>query len=98
MTIETSVARQKPLLGQLDLRAIRDPAARILLGRKLAARLERRLTRAELQLLTACDAIRALVKGELGEDSCGEPVGDLVLREVPGLPTSYQMKLAEDAA
>ena len=41
-----------------------------------------------------------IVKGELGEDGLGDPVGDLVLREVPGLPACHQPKLraSEDAA
>ena len=82
-----------PLLGQSDLRRIREAAARTLLGRRLAARLERRLSRAELQLLTACDAICAIVVGEYGEDGLGDPVGDLTLRERPGLPVAHQPKL-----
>ena len=85
--------RRKPLLGQLDLRCIRDAAARTLLGRKLAERLERRLTRAELQLLTACDAICEIVVGEFGEDGLGDPVGDLRLRESPILPAAHQPRL-----
>lgn len=88
-----SEARRKPLLGQLDLRCIREAAARTLLGRTLATRLERRLTRAELQLLVACDAICEIVNGELGEDGLGDPVGDLVLRESPILPSVHQPKL-----
>jgi len=85
--------RRKPLLGQLDLRCIRDAAARTLLGRTLATRLERRLTRAELQLLTACDAICEIVVGEFGEDGLGDPVGDLTLRESPTLPSGHQLRL-----
>ena len=87
-----SEVRRKPLLGQPDLRCIREAAARTLLGRTLATRLERRLTRAELQLLTACDAIVEIVVGEFGEDDDG-PIGDLELRASPTLPSGYQMKL-----
>ena len=90
-----SEVRRKPLLGQLDLRCIREAAARTLLGRTLATRLERRLTRAELQLLTACDAIVALVEGEYGQDGNGDTVGDLTLKQVPGLPVCHQLRLDE---
>ena len=91
---ETRIAQsKKPLLGQLDLRCIRDPAARILNIRGVAPYLPHSLTRAELQLLAACGAICEIVKGELGEDSLGEPVGDLVLRESPILPSAHQPKL-----
>ena len=87
------IARREPVFGQHDLRRVLEAATRTLLGRTLAARLERRLTRAELQLLTACDAINELIGGELGEDGNGDTVGDLTLREVPGLPVCYQPRL-----
>ena len=87
------IARREPVFGQRDLRGVLEAATRTLLGRTLAARLERRLTRAELQLLTACDAINELIRGELGEDGDGDPVGDLLVREVPGLPTYHQLRL-----
>ena len=94
---ETRIAqRKKPLLGQLDLRCIREAAARILTLRGVAPYLPRDLSRAELQLLTACDAICEIVKGELGEDSLGDPVGDLVLREAHDLPAAHQPKLTGD--
>ena len=84
--------RRKPLLGQLDLRCIRDAAARTLLGRTLATRLERRLTKSELQLLTACAAICEIVVGEFGEDDDG-PIGDLELHASPTLPSGHQLRL-----
>ncbi|KKL85468.1 hypothetical protein LCGC14_1954420 [marine sediment metagenome] len=90
---EQRIARREPLLGQLDLRLIREAAARTLLGRPLAARLERRLTRAELQLLTACDAITEIIRGEYGEDGLGDPVGDLTLRESAVFPVTHQPRL-----
>lgn len=92
MTTETR-AEKTPLLGQLDLRCIRSAAARILVLRQAAPYLPRRLNCAELQLVTACDAIVALVQGEYGEDANGDSVGDLTLREVPGLPVCHQPKL-----
>ncbi len=92
MTTAT-VVRREPLFGQLDLRLIRESAARTLLGRTLAARLDRRLTRAELQLLTACAAITEIIRGEYGEDGLGDPVGDLTLRESSVLPVAHQPKL-----
>ena len=87
------IARREPVFSQRDLRRVLEAATRTLLGRTLAARLERRLTRAELQLLTACDAINELIGGELGEDGNGDTVGDLTLREVPGLPVCHQPRL-----
>ena len=85
--------RRKPLLGQVDLRRIREAAARTLLGRGLATRLERRLSRAELQILALCDAICAVIVGELGEDGDGDTVGELVLRESAVLPAAHQPRL-----
>ena len=89
---QTRITQQtkEPLFGQFDLRYIREAAARTLLGHDLAGRLDRRLTRAEVQLLAACGAICEIVKGEFGQDGRGEPVGDLVLRDALSflLPTS----------
>jgi hypothetical protein len=79
------IVRRTPAFGQLDLRCIHDAAARVLLGRKLAARLDRRLTRAELQLLALCGVVCEMIGGELGTDDLGDPVGDLVLQEQPYL-------------
>jgi len=97
---ETRIPRREPILGQLDLRCIREAAARILHLRHAAPYLPRGLSCAELQLIAACDAIVALVQGEYGEDGNGDTVGDLTLREVPGLPICHQPKLRpnEDAA
>jgi hypothetical protein len=93
---ETRIIRTKmPLLGQLDLRCIRDAAARIVNIGGVASYLPRNLTRAELQLLNLCAAICEIVKGELGEDGLGDPAGDLVLRESPILPVAHQPKLTE---
>ena len=98
MTTATAemVTRREPLLGQLDLRCIRSAADRILHLRVAAPYLPRGLSRAELQLLTACAAIAELVQGEYGEDGNGDTVGELVVREVPGLPLCHQPKLTED--
>ena len=94
MTTATKmVTRREPLLGQIDLRCIREAAARILVLREAAAYLPRPLSCAELQLLTACAAIVELVQGEYGEDGNGDTVGDLTLREVPGLPVCHQPRL-----
>ncbi|KKM00504.1 hypothetical protein LCGC14_1803760 [marine sediment metagenome] len=87
------IARREPLLGQLDLRCIRDAAARIATLGGVAPDLPRNLTRAELQLLTACYAITEIIRGEYGEDGEGDPVGDLALRESPGLPAAHQPRL-----
>ena len=87
------VTRRQPVLGQVDLRCVREAAARILVLRRAAPYLPRGLSCAELQLLTACDAIVALVQGELGQDANGDSVGDLTLREVPGLPVCHQPRL-----
>lgn len=98
---QTSLAQsKKPLLGQLDLRCIREAADRTLNIRRVAPHLPRDLTRAELQLLAACDAICEIVQGEFGEDGLGEPVGNLALKESPSLPVAHQPKLrpSEDAA
>ena len=92
-TTEARITRRTPLLGQLDLRCIREAAARILVLRQAAPCLPRGLNCAELQLLTACAAIVELVQGEYGEDGNGDTVGDLTLREVPGLPICHQPRL-----
>ncbi len=92
-TTEARVTRREPLLGQLDLRCIRSAADRILQLRGAAPYLPRRLSCGELQLIAACDAIIELVRGELGEDGNGDTVGDLTLREVPGLPVCHQPRL-----
>ena len=93
---ETRITRREPLLGQLDLRCIREAAARIVVLRQAAPYLPRGLSCAELQLIAACDAIVALVQGEYGTDGNGDTVGDLTLREVPNLPIAHQPKLTED--
>ncbi len=90
--ITATELRRKPLLGQLDLRCIREAAARIVNISDVAPYLPRDLTRAEGQLLTACAAVCDLVVGSLGEDDDG-PIGDLELRVSPTLPSGYQMKL-----
>ena len=94
-TTEARITRREPLLGQLDLRCIRSAAARILHLRGAASYLDRRLSCGELQLLTACDAIVALVEGEYGQDGNGDTVGDLTLKQVPGLPVCHQLRLDE---
>ena len=93
MTTATREMIARPLLGQLDLRCIHEAAARIRNLHGAAPYLPRNLNRGELQLLALCDAICGLVVGELGEDGLGDPVGDLVLREVPGLSVAHQLKL-----
>ncbi len=95
MTTATTemVTRREPLLGQIDLRCIRSAAVRIVHLRGAAPHLPRALTCGELQLIAACDAIVEIVVGELGEDGNGDSVGDLVLREVPGLPVCHQPRL-----
>ena len=92
-TTEARITRREPLLGQIDLRCIREAAVRILHLRGAAASLPRGLSCGELQLLTACAAIAELVQGEYGEDGNGDSVGDLVLREVPGLSVCHQPRL-----
>lgn len=95
--IATTSITKTPLFAQRDLRCIREAAGRTLIFRRMASKLDRRISRAELQLLALCDGICEVVKGELGEDGNGEPVGDLTLQEAPSLPTEHQLKLAEDA-
>ena len=90
---EARITRREPILGQLDLRCIREAAARILVLRQAAPYLPRGLSCAELQLIAACDAIVALVQGEYGTDGNGDSVGDLALAEVPGLPICHQPRL-----
>ena len=92
-TTEARITRREPILGQVDFRCIREAAARILHLRQAAPYLPRGLSCAELQLLTACAAIVELVQGEYGEDGNGDTVGDLTLREVPGLPLCHQPTL-----
>ncbi len=92
-TTEARITRRQPLLGQVDLRCVREAAARILHLRGAAAYLDRRLSCGELQLIAACDAIVELIQGEYGEDGNGDTVGDLTLREVPGLPVCHQPRL-----
>ncbi len=84
---------KKPLLGQIDLRCVHVAAGRILNLRSVAPFLPRTLTRAELQLLTLCDAICGLVRGEFGVDAEGAPIGNLVLKESLTLPVAHQPKL-----
>ena len=81
------------MLGQVDLRCVREAAARILHLRGAASYLDRRLSCGELQLIAACDAIVALVQGEYGTDGNGDTVGDLTLAQVPGLPLCHQPRL-----
>ena len=83
----------EPLYGQFDLQGFRNTAYRILLGRKLAERLGRRLTRAQLQLIAIGDALSEIITAEYGEDAEGDPVGDLLLKESPVLRTSHQLRL-----
>ena len=93
---EERITRAKPLYGQFDLRGFHNTAHRILLGRKLAERIGRRLTRAELQLITVGVALSELVRGQLGdleEDEMIAPIGDLTLRASPILPTIHQPRL-----
>ncbi len=92
-TTDEMVTRREPVLGQVDLRCIREAAARILHLRQAAPYLPRGLSCAELQLVAACDAIVALVQGEYGIDGNGDTVGDLTLAQVPGLPVCHQPKL-----
>ena len=95
------IMRAKPLYGQFDLRGFHNTAHRILLGRKLAERLGRRLTRAELQLIAVGDALNELIVGQLGEveeDEVIESVGDLQLRQSPILPTVHQPRLGSNGA
>lgn len=95
---QTSLAQsKKPLLSQLDLRCVRDPATRILNLRGVAPYLSHDLTRGELQLLAACDAVCELIQGELGEDSLGDPIGNLLLKESPTLPAAQLPKLDNGA-
>ena len=93
------ITRARPIYGQADLRTFHNTANRILLGRKLAERLGRRLTRAELQLITVGDALSELVRGQLGEleeDEMIAPIGDLRLKEHPALPVTHQPRLTEN--
>ncbi len=95
-TTQFKLAQRAELYGQFDFRGFHNTAQRILLGRKLAERLGRRLTRAELQLIAVGDALNELVQGEFGEveeDEMLDPVGDLTLKEHPILPTTHQPRL-----
>ena len=89
----TTEARQKPLLGQRDLRNIRDAATRIATISAVAPYLRRDLDRAELQLLALCGVVCEIIVGSLGEDREGDPVGDLVLKAQPIIPAAYKPKL-----
>ena len=98
MTTATTemVTRREPLFTQFDLRYIREAAARTLRMLRLADGMGRRLSGAELQLLVATSAVVEIVRGELGEEVEGgmtESIGDLVLRQVPGLPVCHQPRL-----
>ena len=91
MAVAMSIAQAKaPLFMQCDLWHLREAAARVLIARRVADRVGRRLCRAELQLLALCDAISEIV--------VEDPTGDLALRAQPGLTTAHQTKLVEDAA
>lgn len=93
-TATTRIAQQKkPLLGQPDLRCVREAAARILNLHGVAPYLPRDLSRGELQLLNLCEGICEIVKGELGEDGEGDSVGDLKLQESRTLPAAHQPRL-----
>ncbi len=89
---EERIAQSKdPLFGQLDLRCVREAAGRAGVAHWAAARLGRRLTLAEMQLLALCDALCEMIR----ED----PTGNLILRANPTLPTERQLRLSgEDAA
>ena len=93
MTTETSEARTKPLLGQVDLRNILGAANRVRDISVAAPRLGRDLTRAERQLLSLCGVICEIIAGSLREDGDGEPIGDLTLRTQPYVSATYQPRL-----
>ena len=91
MTVEMGIAQAKvPLFLQCDLWHLRETAARVLIARRVADRVGRRLCRAELQVLALCDAISEIV--------VEDPTGDLALRAQPRLPTEHQLRMGEDAA
>ena len=86
----TAEARKAPLFMQRDLWHLRETAARVLIARRVADRVGRRLSSAELQLLRLCNAISEIV--------VEDPTGVLALRPQPGLPTEHQLRMVEDAA
>ena len=92
MTTETSVEKT-PLLGQGDLRCILVAAVRIRQISQVAPRLGRDLSRAERQLLSLAAVICEIIRGSLGEDADGEPVGDLTLKAQPYVRATYQPRL-----
>lgn len=90
--------RPEPLFTQFDLRYIREAAARTRRLIELAEGMGRRLSRAELQLFMVSSAVCEIVRGQWGEevqDGMAESIGDLVLRQVPGLPVAHQLGLVE---
>lgn len=98
---EERITRRVPVFTQFDLRYVREAAARTLRMLRLADGMGRRLSGAELQLLVATSAVVEIVRGELGEeveDGMTESIGDLVLREVPGLPVCHQPRLGGNGA
>ena len=91
--ITATELRQKPLLGQRDLRGLREAAARIANIGDVALYLPRDLSRAELQLLALCGVVCEIVVGEFGKDGNGDPIGDLTLKARPQLPAVHQPRL-----
>ncbi len=95
---ESSLAQsKKPELAQYEMERIREAAAVTRNIRGMAPYLPRKLSRALLQLLFACDSIYEVIQGELGEDAAGHPIGNLTLRESPTLPAAHQPKLDDGA-
>ncbi len=91
MITERQQVLKCPMFAQPDLRNILIAAGRLL---EVSPR-PRGLSRAELQLLALCGVIRQIIRGQLGDDLEGEPVGDLTLRAQPYVPV-YQPKLGEN--
>ncbi len=96
MTTPTASETKEPLLGQHDLRNLRVAASRVLDLSRAAPSLGRNLSRAELQLLALCGVVCEIIRGQLGEDLEGEPVGDLVLHPQPYTPAVYRPKLRDN--
>ncbi len=96
MTTPAVSDKQAPLLGQHDLRNLRVAAARVLDLSSVAPALGRNLSRAELQLLALAGVVCEIIRGQLGEDLEGEPVGDLVLHPQPYTPAVYRPKLGDN--